>query len=100
MKIHIVDSEKMLEHGRNFKSGHYYDLPNGKVISIGEIADVHETSLVADGAIALPHMLDSEPIGSEAAQSLAHLGIKPEHKTFEVLLTIGRIHPAFKPSTY
>jgi hypothetical protein len=100
MKIHICSSETISKHGNNFKTGHYLDLPNGKVISIGEIADVHEEGLLADGAIALPHMLDSEPIGSEAAQALAHLGIKSEHKTFEVLMVVGRVHPAFKPSAY
>jgi hypothetical protein len=100
MKIHVADSATMSKHGKNFKNGHYLDLPNGKVISIGEIAEVHETSFVADGAIALPHMLDSQPIGSEAAQALAQLGMKPEDKTFEVLLAVGKIHPAFKPSAF
>jgi hypothetical protein len=100
MKIHVADSATMLKHGKNFKTGHYLDLPDAKVISIGEIADVHEEPFVADGAIALPHMLDSQPIGSEAAQPLAHLGIKAEHKTFEALLALGKIHPAFKPSAF
>jgi hypothetical protein len=100
MKIHIVDSAKILKHGRSFKSGHYLDLPNGKVISIGDIADVHETAFVADGAISLPHMMDSSAIGAEAAAALSHLGIKPEHKTFDVLMVVGRIHPAFRPSSF
>ena len=100
MKIHICSTGVMKKHSSNFKTGHYLDLPNGKVISIGEIADVHEEAFVLDGAIALPHMLDSQPIGSEAAQALAHLGIKPEHKTFEVLLAVGKIHPAFRPSAF
>jgi hypothetical protein len=100
MKIHICNTEVMKKHQSNFKNGHYLDLPNQKVISIGEIADIHETTFVADGAIALPHMLDSQPIGSEAAQALAHLGIKPEHKTFEALLALGQIHPAFRPSAF
>ncbi len=100
MKIHICSIGVMKKHSPNFKTGHYLDLPNEKVISIGEIADVHETALVADGALSLPHMLDSQPIGPEAAQALAHLGIKPEHKTFEALLAVGKIHPAFRPSAF
>jgi len=100
MKIHICSTEVMKKHQPNFKTGHYLDLPDGKVISIGEIADVHEEAFVGDGAVSLPHMLDSQPIGSEAAQALTHLGINPEHKTFEVLLAVGKIHPAFKPSAF
>jgi len=100
MKIHICGTEVMKGHQANFKTGHYLDLPNEKVISIGEIADVHEEALLAEGAVALPHMLDPQPIGSEAAQALAHLEVKPEHKTFEVLLAVGKIHPAFKPSAF
>jgi hypothetical protein len=98
MKIHVTDAPTMLKHGKNFKTGHYLHLPNGKVISIGEIADVHEAGLIADGAIALPHMMDSSAIGPEVAAALAHLGIKPEHRTFDILLVVGKIHPAFKPS--
>jgi hypothetical protein len=100
MKIHITDAPTMLKHGKNFKTGHYLDLLNGKVISIGEIADVHEAALIADGAISLPHFLDSSAVGPTAAAALSHLGIKPEHKTFDVLMVVGRIHPAFKPSAF
>ena len=100
MKIHICSTEVLKKHQPNFKTGHYLDLPDGKVISIGEIADVHEEAFAGDGAVCLPHMLDSQPIGSEAAQALAHLGIKPEHKTFEALLALGKIHPAFRPSAF
>jgi hypothetical protein len=100
MKIHICSTEVMKKHQPNFKTGHYLDLPDERVISIGEIADVHEEPFVADGAIALPHMLDIQPIGSEVAQALSHLGIKPEHKTFEVLLAVGKIHPSFRPSAF
>jgi hypothetical protein len=100
MKIHICSNETMKKHQPNFKTGHYLDLPDDKIISIGEIADVHEEALLAEGAVALPHILDPQPIGSEVAQALAHLGIKPEHKTFEVLLAVGKIHPAFRPSAF
>ena len=100
MKIHICTTEVVKKHSPNFKTGHYLDLPNGKVISIGEIADVHEAALIADGAISLPHFLDSSAVGPDAAAALAHLGIKPEHKTFDVLMVVGRIHPAFKPSAF
>jgi hypothetical protein len=99
MKIHICTTEAMKKHSPNFKSGHYLDLPNGKVISIGEIADVHEEAFVGDGAIALPHMLSPEPLG-EIADSLAHLGIKAEHKTFEALMILKKHHPAFNPSAF
>jgi hypothetical protein len=99
MKIHICSAEVMKKHGKNFSTGHFLDLPNGKVISIGEIADVHEEAFVGDGAVCLPHMLSPEPLGG-IADSLAHLGIKPEHKTFEALLAVGKIHPAFRPSAF
>jgi hypothetical protein len=101
MKIlHLADSKTMLKHGNNFKTGHYLNLPDGKVISIGEIADHYEQAFVADGAIPLPHMLDITAIGPEVAASLGHLGIKAEHKTFDVLMAVGKVHPAFKPSAY
>jgi hypothetical protein len=100
LKVFICTKLAIEKHGNNFKTGHYLNLPNGKVISIGKIADVHEEALLAEGAVALPHILDPQPIGPEAAQALAHLGIKPEHKTFEVLLAVGKIHPAFRPSAF
>ena len=84
MKIlHLSDAATMLKHAQNFKSCHYLNLLNGKVISIGEIADVHEAGFIADGAIALPHMLSSDPIGSafpkshRKAQSLRPHSAKP-----------------------
>ena len=40
MKIHICSTEVLKKHQPNFKTGHYLDLPDGKVISIGEIADI------------------------------------------------------------
>jgi len=100
MKIlHLSDAATMLKHAQNFKSCHYLNLPNGKVISIGEIADVHEAGFIADGAVPLPYMLSSYPIGS-AFESFVHLGIKPEHKTFELMLALKTIHPAFCPSQF
>ncbi|HXM01817.1 MAG TPA: hypothetical protein VN939_04390 [Chthoniobacterales bacterium] len=99
MKIHICSQQTIHSHGKNFKTGHYLDLPNGKVISIGEIADVHEEALLTDGAIALPHMLSPEPLG-EIADALAHLGVRAEHKTFEALMILKRQHPAFNPSAF
>jgi hypothetical protein len=99
-RIHLADSATILKHGMNFQRGHYFDLPNGKVITIYEMSDHAEANFVADGAVALPHMLDTTPIGPEIAASLGHLGIKPEHKTFDVLMAVGKIHPAFKPSSY
>jgi hypothetical protein len=101
MKIlHLADSKTMLKHGNNFQTGHYLNLPDGKVISIGEIADVYEAAFVADGAIPLPHMLSPETIGPEVAASLAHLGIKAEHKTFDAMLQLRKIHPAFSPNSF
>jgi hypothetical protein len=101
MKIlHLSDTATMLKHGQNFKSCHYLNLPNGKVISIGEIADVHEAGFIADGAIALPHLLNSEPIGEEVATALAHLGVKRDHKTFEAMMILRTVHPAFSPSQF
>jgi len=101
MKIlHLADSKTILKHVNNFKSSHYLNLPNGKVISIGEIADVHEADLLVDGAIALPHMLSSETIGPEVAASLAHLGITAEHKTFDAMLALKKMHAAFSPNSF
>ena len=100
MKTHICSTAVIKKHSPNFKTGHYLDLPNEKVISIGEIADVHEAGLVADGAITLPHMMDSSAIGPEVAAALAHLGIKPENTTFQIMMVIGKIHAAFKPTSF
>jgi hypothetical protein len=101
MKIlHLSDAATMLKHGQNFKSCHYLNLPNGKVISIGEIADVHEVAFIADGAIALPHMLSNESVGEDVAATLSHFGLKSDHKTFEAMMILKTVHPAFSPSQF
>jgi len=98
MKLHISDSQTLAKHRENFQGHHAFDLPGRKVISIGKIPDILEEAFIADGAVSLPHFLDSSAIGPEAAAALAHLGIKPEHRSFDVLMVVGKIHPAFKPS--
>jgi hypothetical protein len=44
-------------------------------------------------------MLSSDPIGS-AFESFVQLGIKPEHKTFDLVMALKKIHPAFCPSQF
>jgi hypothetical protein len=67
MKIHISNSQVLAKHRYNFQGHHAFELLNGQAISTGRIPDVLEDAFIADGAIALPHMLDSAPIGPEIA---------------------------------
>jgi hypothetical protein len=97
--IHIMSTATMDKHKLSFATCQYLSLPNDKVIAIGELPEANQSALVADGAIALPHMLSPEPLG-EIADSLAHLGIKAEHKTFEALMILKKHHPAFNPSAF
>ena len=101
MKIlHICDKQTFLKHALNFKSCHYLELLNGKVITIGEIGETFKQNFEREPTVEkLPYMLAGESIGT-AASALGHLGINPQHKAHEVMAILSKIHPAFEISQF
>ncbi len=44
----------------------------------------------------LPHPMSAEPGGDDVAKGLAHLGVKAEHRTYDVAKLAAKIHPQMK----
>ena len=102
MKIlHICSKETYQKHWMNSPQGHYLDLPNGQIVLIAEWGHTAQNNFESEtDCLPLPHFLESTAIGEKVAGHLAHLGIKPEHKTFEAMLILKKTHAAFSPSQF
>jgi len=77
---------------------HWFELPDGTIFvkpAFSHLSRQDEVEAHKD-VIMLPHPMSSEPVGDEIASRLAHLGVKKDHRTYDVAKLAARIHPMMR----
>jgi hypothetical protein len=95
---YIVPKNTVKEHVPQMAVAHWIELPDGDVLlsAAFHTTDRQEKFEAHPQVTSLPHPMSGESVGDKVSAKLAHLGVKAEHRTWDVVKLASKVHSPMK----